>query len=329
MKKINLVTGTNGHLGNNIVRVLLKNGKTVRASVRNTKNSKPFDGLDIELVYADLLDKESLRKIMKDVDILYQVAAIFRHWSKNPEKDIIQANFDITRNILEVAAEFKVRKIVYVSSMSAISHENPPINESTWNNNYFSNNYYKSKIVSEKLAWKLAKKHNLNLTTVLPSAMVGPNNFDRLTTTMKIYRDILNNKMAFDPNFSFNVVDVRDVAQGALLAAEKGRIGERYLLATEPSIRTTEIIDIARSVNPTVSKLKTKSKGFLKFLAFLSETMSKINGKEPLMMRNQIDLYYKADSRCDISKSKNELGYNPRSPVLAIKETFEYLLNRE
>ena len=65
------------------------------------------------------------------------------------------------------------------------------------------------------------------------------------------------------------------------------------------------------------------------FLSFLSETISKINGKSPLMMRNKIALYYEADLRCDISKSKNELGYNPRSPELAIKETFKYLLNRE
>jgi len=326
--KINLVTGANGHLGNNIVRALLNKGEKVRASVRNTKNIKPFEGLDIELVHADLLNKESLPSVMKNVDTLYQVAAVFKHWSKNPEKEIIQGNLDITRNILETAAEFKVRKIVYVSSFAAISHENPPMNESTWNND-FSNNYYKSKVVSEKLAWELAKKLNLNLTTVLPSGIVGPNNFDRLTTTMEFYHKILNNKIPFDPNFSFNIVDVRDVAQGALLAAEKGKNGERYLLATEPSINTTKMIDIAGSVDPAVSKLKTKSKGFLKFLAFLSETMSKINGKAPLMMRNQIDLYYEADLRCDISKSKNELGYNPRSPELTIKETFKYLLNRE
>jgi len=157
MKKINLVTGANGHLGNNIVRELLKNGETVRGSVRNIKNTKPFEGLDIELVYADLLDKESLRKVMKGVDTLYQVAAVFKHWSKNPEKEIIQANLDITQNILEVANEFKVRKIVYVSSFAAISHNSPPMNESTWNED-FSNDYYKSKVVSEKLAWELAKK---------------------------------------------------------------------------------------------------------------------------------------------------------------------------
>jgi len=325
--KINLVTGANGHLGNNIIRELLRNGKTVRASVRNINNKKPFAGLDIELVYADLLDKESLRKIMKDVDTLYQVAAVFKHWSKNPEKEIIQANLDITRNILEVAAEFKVRKIVFVSSFAAISHENPPMNESAWNDD-FSNDYYKSKIVSEKLAWELTKKLNLNLTTILPSAIVGPNNFDHLTTTMEFYYKVLNNKIPFDPNFSFNVVGVRDVAKGALLAAEKGRNGERYVLATEPSISTSKMFKIANTVEQTVKIKKIKSKGFMLFLAGMAEMISKIIGKEPLMMKNQVELYYKADLRVDISKARNELGYNPRNPEQAIKEAFEYLIGR-
>jgi len=327
MGKINLVTGANGHLGNNIVRELLKNGGTVRASVRNTKNTKPFAGLDIELVYADLLDKESLRKIMKDVDTLYQVAAVFKHWSKNPEEEIIQANLDITRNILEVAAEFKVRKIVYVSSFATISHENPPMNESTWNDD-FSNDYYRSKVASEKLAWELAKKLDLNLTSILPSAIVGPNNFDGLTTTMDFYYKVLHNEIPFDPNFSFNVVDGRDVAKGALLAAEKGKNGERYILATEPSIRTGKMFKIAKEVEPSVKTRKTKSKGFMPFLAGMAEMMSKITGKTPLMMKNQVELYHEADLRVDISKARNELGYNPRNPEQAIKETLEYLANR-
>ena len=327
MKKINLVTGANGHLGNNIVRELIKNGETVRASVRNIKNTKPFDNLDIELVYADLLDKESLRKVMKDVDTLYQVAAIFKHWSKNPEKEIIQANLDITQNILEVANEFKVRKIVYVSSFAAISHDNPPMNESTWNDD-FSNNYYKSKVVSEKLAWELAKKYNLDLTTILPSGIIGHNNFDGLTTTMKFYNKILNNKIPFDPNFSFNVVDVNDVAKGAILASTKGRNGERYVLATEPSIKTGKMMEIANQVNQNVKIKKTKSKSFMLFIAEIAEIVSKITGKEPLMMKNQVELYYNADLRVDISKAKRELGYNPKNPEKAIKETFEYLIER-
>ena len=79
MKKLNLVTGANGHLGNNLVRALLENGETVRASVRNPNNKIPFEGLDCEVVQADLMDKDSLLRTLEGVDTLYQVAAVFKH----------------------------------------------------------------------------------------------------------------------------------------------------------------------------------------------------------------------------------------------------------
>src|SRR5690606_32391801 len=112
-----LVTGANGHLGNNVVRALLAQGEThVRASVRNPQVKAPFAGLDCEVVAADLMDKESLRRALKGVDTLYQVAAVFKHWARNPQRDIIDPTVQGTRNIMEAAAEQGVNKIVYVSS---------------------------------------------------------------------------------------------------------------------------------------------------------------------------------------------------------------------
>ncbi len=88
MTNICLVTGANGHLGNNLVRALLDKGEKVRASVRNVNYPKPFEGLDCEVVYADLLDRESLSKATKGVDTLYQVAAVYKIWAKNPEETL-------------------------------------------------------------------------------------------------------------------------------------------------------------------------------------------------------------------------------------------------
>ena len=96
MSQLNLVTGANGHLGNNLVRVLLERGETVRASVRNPDNREPFVGLDCEIVQADLMDKPSLLKAMEGVDTLYQVAAVFKHWARNPQKEIIEPNLQGT-----------------------------------------------------------------------------------------------------------------------------------------------------------------------------------------------------------------------------------------
>jgi dihydroflavonol-4-reductase len=116
MIKLNLVTGANGHLGNNLVRALLDSGEQVRASVRDTTNTAPFEGLDCEIVQADLMDKDSLLHALEGVDTLYQVAAVFKHWARDPQRDIIEPNLQGTRNVLEAAAEKKVRRVVYVSS---------------------------------------------------------------------------------------------------------------------------------------------------------------------------------------------------------------------
>ncbi len=146
MKTISLVTGANGLLGNTLVRELINLGENVRASVRDIHNKKPFEGLDCEVVYADILDKKSLIEAMQGVGILYHVAAVFKHWSEDPEKEIIEANLTGTRNVLEAAAESGVKKVVYVSSMAALDRTKTPMNEKSWGTT-FPNPYTKQRMM--------------------------------------------------------------------------------------------------------------------------------------------------------------------------------------
>jgi len=323
-----LVTGANGHLGNNLVRILHDKGENVRASVRNVNYTEPFEGLDCEVVYADIPDRESLSKAMKGIDIIYQVAAAYKMWAKDPQKDIIDMNIRGTENVLETAKKQGVKKIVYVSSIAALDHSLVPMDETGWNSDY-SIPYYQSKTESEKLALSLAEKLDISLISVLPTAMIGPNCFGHLTPTMEILYSIINNKLPVDPNFYFNFVDVRDVAEGMIAAAEKGRNRERYILGTEVSISITEIIDLARSLFPDIKKPAKQSRNTMMILAFLMETISKFNGKTPAMTRGIIKSYYGTDQSCNISKARRGLGYNPGSPYDALKEALFYLVNKE
>src|SRR5215471_11756390 len=121
-----LVTGANGHLGNNLVRHLINKGIPVRASVRNIKNKKPFAGLNCEVVQADITDKQSLVRALRGVETFYAVGAVFKLWAKDPKKDIYDANLTGARNIVEAAKEAGVRRIVYVSSIAALNYEKLP-----------------------------------------------------------------------------------------------------------------------------------------------------------------------------------------------------------
>lgn len=153
MTNICLVTGANGHLGNNLVRALLDKGEKVRASVRNVNYLEPFEGLDCEVVYADLLDREFLSKATKGVDTLYQVAAVYKIWAKNPEEEILCVNLEGTKNVLEIAAEQSVNKVVYVSSTAALDHSSVPMDETNWNSDFLNPYYQSNKVQLGVRSW--------------------------------------------------------------------------------------------------------------------------------------------------------------------------------
>ncbi len=324
MTNLNLVTGANGHLGNNLVRALLARGETVRASVRNPSNRVPFEGLDCEIVQADLTDKDSLLRALEGVDTLYQVAAVFRHWARDPQREVIEPNMQGTRNILEAAAEQGVRRVVYVSSEVTLDHHVAPVDESTWRTEFRDNPYVQSKTESEQLAWRLAEELGLDMVSVLPGAIIGPHNF-RLTPTMEYLQLALHGGVFVDVNFPFTFVDVRDLAEGIIAAASKGRRGERYLLVTEEPVRTRQIIESAQTINPQLKFPPRAPKWMLQIMSSGMEFVSKITGKQPLLLRSQVDLFYDIAPRKNISKARTELGFKPRSPETAIREAFEYL----
>ena len=325
MNQINLVTGANGHLGNNLVRALLDRGKTVRASVRNPKNREPFEGLDCEIVQADLLDKPSLLRAMEGVDTLYQVAAVFKHWARDPQKEIIEPNMQGTRNVLEAAAEQDVRRVVYVSSEGAMDGHISPVDETSWKSNFHGNPYFQSKTETERLALRLADELGLNLLTVLPGAIIGPN-ITRLTPTMDVLRQALKKEIFVDVNFSFNFVDARDVAAGMMAAAEKGRSGERYLLATEKPVNIRRVVELAQELKPDVKIPPRAPKWALLLIAGGMELTAKLTGKAPQLLRSQVALFYNNPRLMDIRKARNELGYDPRDGETAVRQALAYLV---
>lgn len=327
MKEISLVTGANGHLGNNLVRELLKKGENVRAGVRNLKDKEPFEGLDCEVVYADLMDKDSLYKALEGVDTLYQVAAVFKHWAQDPEKEIIIPNVEGTQNIMEAAKEANVRKIVYVSSVAALSldkvNSKGKIDETTWLENSHGNAYFVSKAESEKKAWELAKKYDLDMVSVLPGAMIG-GEFFKKTPTMIGFDSILLGKMKINYITEMTPIDVADVVQGMITAAKKGVKGKRYILANEEPVTSDEIIELAKKIVPNLEIPQKYTKEELLNLADKFEAEAKISNTQPLLLKSQVELYYNGINRhYDITTSKEDLNFNPKSGAKALEEYFE------
>lgn len=327
MGNVCLVTGANGHLGNNLVIALLDKKWTVRAGVRNLENSQPFVGLDCELVYAELQDKEAMVKALQGVDVLFQVAAVFKHWAKDPKAEIVAANVNGTRIVLEAAAQAGVKKVVYISSVAAIGHNGESLDESQWNTD-LSNPYYRSKILSEQQAWKTAKELGLSMVSLLPSAMIGPN-AHALTDTMEFIEMVRTKQIPLNPNFHFNFIDVRDVAEAVISAATEGKEGERYIVANEKSSAFKSIVEAANFVKPGYKTPATAPKWLLLCIAYLSESVSKVTAKRASMTVSQVNLFYGVKQEYNTSKSLTAFNFAPRSPEQALKEVFLYLESRQ
>ncbi|WP_452232032.1 NAD-dependent epimerase/dehydratase family protein [Lacinutrix sp. MEBiC02595] len=325
-KEMALVTGANGHLGNNLVRLLLSKNQKVRATVRNSKNLEPFNGLDCEVVPADITDCDSLRKAFKGITNIYAVGANFSMWAKNPKAEIYDNNVQGTQNVFDIAKECGVKNIVYVSSVAALDFTKLPANVDNGYNKDRRNWYYNSKNDSDALAIRLGKKYGIRTVLILPAAMIGSEAFT-LSYTNNLVHQILKGEIPIDTNVTLNWIDVKDVAFGAYQAMLKGRNGERYILANEQHTTLQESVQIASQLYPELH-LKTPKKVpkcLLYSVAGLMEFTSKITGKEPLLQRHYIDMFYGLKQDYDISTSQQELGFQPKSSKKALQEALCYL----
>jgi dihydroflavonol-4-reductase len=221
-----LVTGASGFVGWHVARLLLERGLKVKALTR--PNSTVPD-LDIERVTGDLRDPESLARAATGCSIVYHIAADYRLWSKNPS-DLYHSNVDGTRNILTAAQTAGVERVVYTSTVGCIGmpsgDEQTPVSLHD-----MAGAYKRSKFMAEQVALEFAAE-GFPVVIVNPTAPMGDHDF-KPTPTGQVVVDFLRGAMPAFIDTGLNVVNVRDVAEGHLLACEHGRVGERYILGSE------------------------------------------------------------------------------------------------
>jgi len=225
-----LVTGGTGFVGANVVRELLAQGRAVRVLARPGSDRRAIVGLEVEIGEGDLLDPASLRRAVKGVNSVFHVAADYRLWARHPE-ELHRVNVGGTRAVLEAAGEAGVSRVVYTSTGRRARHpggrhagdEATPVSLRD-----MVGPYKASKFLAEQVALGFAHQ-GLPVVVVNPSAPVGPWDV-KPTPTGRMVVDFLEGKMVATLDTGLNLVHVRDVARGHLLAAERGKIGEKYIL---------------------------------------------------------------------------------------------------
>lgn len=226
-----VITGATGHIGNVLVRELLKKGEKVRVLIRPGSTEIPIEGLDVEKVYGDIRNKDELRIAFKGADTVYHLAAMISIFPGiNPE--LAEINIEGSKNVADVCVELNIPKLVYTSSVHAIAdvpHGTPITEETPICVEKAIGKYGKTKAAATNAILDLVKNKGLNAVIVQPAGVIGP--FDYMPSQLGIVYNFMINGLFMGMNGAYNFVDVRDVVNGIILAGQKGRIGERYILS--------------------------------------------------------------------------------------------------
>jgi len=322
-----LVTGASGFIGSRVVRKLLEKGAQVKAFVRKNSNLENLQDLPIEIAYGDIRDYESLKSALKGCETVFHVAADYRLWIPDPDQ-IYKTNVDGTVNIMKASIEKGIKKIVYTSSVATLglNPDGTPANEDTpVSIKDMIGHYKKSKFIAEEKVKEMINKNGLPAIIVNPSTPIGPGDI-KPTPTGRIIIEAASGRMPAYVDTGLNIVHVDDVAIGHILAFEKGKIGERYILGGENMSFKKLLQEIAKITGKPAPKIKL-SPNLILPLAYIAEAIAKITKKEPFVTVDGV-LMSKKKMFFSIDKAKKELNYKPRPVIEAIKDSIDWFIQK-
>ena len=306
-----LVTGATGFVGSAVVRALASRAARLRVLVRGASPRRNLEGIDCDVVQGDITDSTAVTSAFTGVRYLFHVAADYRLWAPDPSA-ITRANLEGTRTVMEAALDAGVERIVHTSSVATLRaadavtvvDETEPLKESE-----AVGAYKRSKVAAERLVEAMVRSRGLPAVIVNPSTPIGP--FDiKPTPTGRIVVEAARGRMPAFVDTGLNLVHVDDVAAGHILALEKGRIGERYILGGQ-NVSLRQILAVIAGLTGRRAPTLSLPRGPLWPLALAAETLAAFTGREPFVTRDALKMasHYMFFTS---AKAEQELGYAAR-----------------
>jgi dihydroflavonol-4-reductase len=317
-----LVTGATGFVGAAVARTLLKNQWQVRVLARKGSDRRNLKDLSADVIEGDLTDAGSLQRAAQGCEALFHVAADYRLGARDPSQ-LYRANVDGTRNVLDAARRSGVQRIVYTSSVATIGipSDGSPGDEQTPNSlSNMIGHYKRSKYLAEEVV-RAAAGEGLSVVIVSPSTPVGPGDL-KPTPTGQLVLDAAAGRMPAYVDTGLNIVHVDDVAHGHLLAYERGRAGQRYILGGQDMSLREILAMIAGLVGRAPPRVRLPY-GVVLPIAYIAEGFAKITGRsgritlEGVRMSRKIMFFSSA-------KAARELGYAWRPPAQAFEDAIRW-----
>jgi dihydroflavonol-4-reductase len=319
-----LLTGGTGFVGAAVARALLGRGHAVRALARRGGDRRNLDGLPVEVVEGDLTDPPSLTRAVAGCRFLVHVAADYRIWVPDAAA-MLRANVEGTRALMEAAQVAGVERIVYCSSVAALGlvgdgtpgDETTPVSEDK-----IVGIYKKSKYRAEQAVLALVRERGLPAVVVNPSTPVGPRDI-KPTPTGKMILDAAAGRMPAYIDTGLNVVHVDDVAEGHMLALERGRIGEKYILGGENFLLRDLLAVVAAETGRKPPSVRLPGAALWP-VALACEALANVAGIEPMVTRDHLRMARKK-MFFSPAKATAELGFAPRPAREAVRDAVAWL----
>jgi len=315
-----LVTGATGFVGANVARELLREGATVRVLARPNGDRRAIDGLPVEVCDGDLVDPASVRRAVQGARTVFHVAADYRLWAPRPE-EIYRANVEGTRAVLQAAADAGVTSVgaLGIPKDGSPGTETTPVALAD-----MVGPYKASKFLAEQVALGFALK-GLPVVIVNPSTPIGPWDV-KPTPTGQMVVDFLRGRMFATLDTGLNIVHVRDVARGHLLAAERGRVGEKYILGNA-NLTLDEIGVLLAEIAGSRAPRARIPYAVAWLAAGCMEVAARVTGSPP---RASLTAVRMARKRMFFSSAKavRELGLPQTDVRTALREATEWFVER-
>jgi len=316
-----LVTGAAGFLGSHVTRQLSARGADVRVLLRPSSNNRAIADLPLEYVTGDLRDAASLERALAGVERVFHVAADYRLWSKRSQ-DIYDSNVGGTKNLLDAAKRAGVEQFIYTSTVATIAVDRSELpNESTDSKlEEMVGHYKRSKWLAEREVLGAAKA-GFPAIVAMPTTPVGPWDW-KPTPTGKIILDFLNGKMPGYVETGLNFVGVEECAAGHILVAEKGKVGERYLLGSE-NLTLKAVLDLLSKITGLPAPTIKIPHGVALSVAYAETAFSRLIGREPQIPVEGVKIAQHM-MFVDCTLAPRELGFQQGSVAAAFERAVRW-----
>jgi len=316
-----LVTGAAGFLGSHLTRQLVARGADIRVLLRPSSSNRAIADLPLEYMTGDLRDAASLDRALAGVGRVFHVAADYRLWSKRSQ-DIYDSNVGGTKNLLEAAKLAGVEQFVYTSTVATIAVDRPqqPNEFTDAKLEEMVGHYKRSKWLAEKEVLNAARQ-GFPAIVAMPTTPVGPWDW-KPTPTGKIILDFLNGKMPGYVETGLNFVGVEECAAGHILVAEKGTVGERYLLGAE-NLTLKGVLDILAEITGLPAPSLKIPHGVALGVAYAETAFSRLIGREPQIPVEGVKIAQHM-MFVDCSRAQRELGFQVGSVSAAVERAVRW-----